>query len=172
SRITAAELATWATSHHGSGYTNPPTARIRFDNVCLFSNRGADPEFEWKQPPGSAPADTYAVAFDDNPGTVPPEHATNTEPRARFEHTRPGTWHLHVRAHGAAGWGAPAHRRIVIEPWPEDASAGNGTGSPVGAASRAAQSPEASRPARATYSGVAPGSRDLLSRFPIPPQVD
>ena len=46
-RITASELATWAAYHVGLP-GNSEHARVRIDNVCLYSNRGVDPAFEWQ----------------------------------------------------------------------------------------------------------------------------
>lgn len=114
-RITVTELSTWSTNHRGGGYVNPATARVRFDNLCIASNRGRDPTFVWRLPADSAPAEGYAVVFDAAAETLPPEVVTT--PATRFERhdVPPGTWYVHVRAKGRAGWGPAAHRRIVIE---------------------------------------------------------
>ncbi|NLF15631.1 MAG: fibronectin type III domain-containing protein, partial [Lentisphaerae bacterium] len=114
-RITVSELATWATNHHGGGYVNPATARVRFDNLCIASRRGRDPAFFWRLPHDSAPAEGYAVRFDQEPETTPDEAVTGTAARFTQEDVAPGTWYLHVRAKSREGWGPTAHCRIVIE---------------------------------------------------------
>jgi hypothetical protein len=112
-RIAGAELATWATSHGAS--VTPGQARVRLDNFCIYSNRGNAPAFVWQQPPETPAAEGYAVAFDASADTVPPETVTTTEAQAEFREVKPGTWHLHVRAKSAQGWGPAAHRAIVID---------------------------------------------------------
>ncbi len=112
--MTAAEFATWATDPGGGGgYTNPFDARVYFDNLTIYSNRGRDPAFEWSRRPDDA---AYAVCFDQNPETIPPEDVTQTESAASYPNTAPGTWYLHVRAKNNAGeWSETAHKCIRIE---------------------------------------------------------
>ena len=113
-RLTASELATWA-AHHVGLPGNSEHARVRIDNLCLYSNRGNRPAFEWQQPPGTPLAEGYAVAFDENPDTVPAAAVTTTTRHAEFAGVKPGSWFLHVRAKGETGWGPAAHRAIRLE---------------------------------------------------------
>jgi hypothetical protein len=114
-RITVSELATWAASHVGLP-GSPEHARVRIDNLCLFSHRGQDPEFAWAQPAGSPPAQGYAVSFGQNRDAVPPEQVTSTQTRCAYRGVAPGEWYLHVRACNDQGWGPTAHRGIQILP--------------------------------------------------------
>jgi hypothetical protein len=112
-RIAVTEMATWATAHANSS-GNSAQARVRLDNLCIYSNRGNAPAFAWQQPSGSPAAEGYAVVFDADAETIPPETVTTTERRAEFRDVTPGTWHLHVRAKSAQGWGPTAHRTITL----------------------------------------------------------
>ncbi|MBP5640822.1 MAG: hypothetical protein J6X55_15175 [Victivallales bacterium] len=111
--ITATELSTWATNHHGGGYSNPADARVYIDNFTIYSNHGKNPAFEWQQRVTDA---GYAVIFDQKPDTIPEEKVTQKESRSEYKDVAPGTWFIHVRTQDKSGaWSAAAHKRIIIE---------------------------------------------------------
>jgi len=114
-RITVSELATWAAYHVGLP-GSPDHARVRVDNLCIYSDRGADPAFAWAQPPGSPQAQGYAVIFDQKAESVPPEAVTTTATQGAYPQVAPGDWSLHVRARNERGWGPTAHRTLRVLP--------------------------------------------------------
>ena len=114
--LTVSELATWATSPSGGGYVNPVGARLRIDNVCIYSPRGRSPALEWRVDAPERSVKGYSYVLDGTPDTQAPEQILTTDRRIAFDDVAPGVHYMHVRACGTDGrWGATGHCRFEIE---------------------------------------------------------
>ena len=109
------QLNTWAMPCLEWGYT-PIGARIKLDNITIYSPRGRNPAFRWRVPRPDRTGLSYACALDRSPGTEPPAKRVTSVASAEFRGVRPGRWFFHVRARDAKGrWGPTSHLGIEIE---------------------------------------------------------
>jgi len=63
----------------------------------------------------SAQAENTALAFDNNPETVPAEKGEGLIGAKRYEAVKDGIWYFHLREKTAQGWARTEHYRVMID---------------------------------------------------------
>ena len=113
--LTVEQFNTWAMTNGRPMYNNPLGARVRFDNITIYSPDGRSPSFNWKVPGHDGRKFSYSYLLDTRPETVPQEKPLTTKPAVHFDDLKPGGWYFHVRAKNTKGeWGAASHYRFDI----------------------------------------------------------
>jgi len=105
--------------------TAAPGAELDLDNVELVDRAWRGATVEWPVPEDESGIRAFAVAWDRDPDTVPPEtgaqdvrgwSAGQTYRWRPPPDERSGVWHLHVRAQdGSGNWGQTAHLAVDFD---------------------------------------------------------
>lgn len=94
---------------------NAAGARLKIDNLTIFSPRSRDATFYWQMPGPQRDGLRYSYGLDHSPKTVPSIGPLTSETSAQFRNLAPGQWFFHVRARDAEGrWGPASHLRIEV----------------------------------------------------------